>query len=142
MKYDISRLEDHIDVCKTIAKEYSRTPFALLLLQGTLGAGKTTFAKCFLEQMGVKEVIQSPTYTVMRSYEGAGIPLYHIDLYRLSSVEEVMEYGILDLIAREQGIFLIEWPALIREELVGVAPCSTLEFTIEGEERTLTRTMS
>lgn len=90
------------------------------LLFGELGAGKTTFAKGFAKGLGVSNRIISPTFTIIRDFEVSKKDikrLYHIDLYRLSSEEEVLALGITDLIKDPQNVILIEWPEKIGKYL-------------------------
>jgi len=78
-----------------------------LALLGPLGAGKTEFAKGFAAGLGVTETVNSPSFTLMAEYAGR-LPLYHLDLYRLSGAAEAIDGGLLD--EREaQGVTLIEW---------------------------------
>jgi tRNA threonylcarbamoyladenosine biosynthesis protein TsaE len=78
-----------------------------LALHGPLGAGKTEFAKGFARGLGVREVVLSPSFTLMAEYAGR-LPLFHLDLYRLGGDAEAFEGGLLD--EREgEGVTLIEW---------------------------------
>lgn len=84
-----------------------------LALHGPLGAGKTQFAKGFAAGLGVREVVLSPSFTLMAEYEGR-LPLFHLDLYRLGSDAEAYEGGLLD--EREAGgVTLIEWGERLSE---------------------------
>src|SRR5699024_12363354 len=82
-------------------------PGDVLLLEGNLGAGKTTFTKGLAEGLGINRVIKSPTYTLIREYEDGRLPLYHMDVYRLE------ESGSTDLGLEEyfegEGVSVIEW---------------------------------
>ncbi len=81
----------------------------VITLRGTLGAGKTTFARAFIQAwLGAPCTVPSPTFTLVQIYEKAEQTLYHFDLYRLNSIEEVLELGIEE--ALYTGITLIEWP--------------------------------
>jgi tRNA threonylcarbamoyladenosine biosynthesis protein TsaE len=76
-------------------------------LMGPLGAGKTEFAKGFALGLGVTEMIDSPSYTLMAEYSGR-LPLFHLDLYRLREPREAIDGGLLDERERH-GVTLIEW---------------------------------
>ncbi len=77
-------------------------------LIGALGAGKTTFARGFLRALGIEEEIPSPTFNLLLTYDTAPGTVWHFDLYRLGSPDEVIELGLEDAFA--DGICLIEWP--------------------------------
>lgn len=82
-------------------------PGAVVTLDGSLGAGKTTFAKGIGEALGIQEPIKSPTFTILSVYEGTMI-LNHFDLYRISHVEELETLGFTEPLY-SGGITLIEW---------------------------------
>jgi tRNA threonylcarbamoyladenosine biosynthesis protein TsaE len=86
-------------------------PGAVLAVDGDLGAGKTHFAKAFAAALGVQDIVNSPTYTLIKEYEGAKLPFYHMDVYRLS-LEEADELG-LDEYFHGNGVTLVEWASLI-----------------------------
>ncbi|KGO94693.1 tRNA (adenosine(37)-N6)-threonylcarbamoyltransferase complex ATPase subunit type 1 TsaE [Flavobacterium subsaxonicum] len=82
----------------------------IILLHGTMGAGKTTFIKALARQLGVKEMTSSPTFSLVNEYETEdGRTLYHFDLYRLNSEEEAYDMGI-DEYFYSGSLCLIEWP--------------------------------
>lgn len=76
-----------------------------ILLEGDLGAGKTTFTKGIGKALGITKTINSPTFTIMKCYKGK-YPLYHLDLYRLNGVNT--EFDLEEYI--DNGISVIEWP--------------------------------
>ena len=86
-----------------------------ILLQGTLGAGKSVMARGIARGLGVPEdiPITSPTFTLMNHYP-ARIDLYHFDLYRLADTEELIEIGFDDF-AHGQGVALVEWPERLED---------------------------
>jgi tRNA threonylcarbamoyladenosine biosynthesis protein TsaE len=86
----------------------------LVLLSGELGAGKTTLAKGIISELGAahEEDVTSPTFTLVHTFSGP-VKVYHVDLYRVSEVQEFDSLGLEDLFA-EPAIVLIEWPERMR----------------------------
>ena len=82
------------------------------MLGGDLGAGKTTFTKAVLKNLGVKDDVTSPTFTIMREYRGKKHKIYHFDMYRLTNGQEAKEFGLEDYIysKNKDSIVFIEWP--------------------------------
>ncbi|MEA2066379.1 MAG: tRNA (adenosine(37)-N6)-threonylcarbamoyltransferase complex ATPase subunit type 1 TsaE [Thermotogota bacterium] len=84
----------------------------VIFLRGELGSGKTTFVKGFATGFGIDErIVRSPTFTIVNEYSGVNLELIHIDLYRLRSMEEVIELAIEDIID-ETTVMVVEWPEL------------------------------
>ena len=82
-------------------------------LKGTLGAGKTTLIKSFMHSLGVKENITSQTFNIVKTYRVEKLRVFHVDLYRLSSIHEFLD---LDLpLNEEDTLFFIEWSDMIPE---------------------------
>jgi tRNA threonylcarbamoyladenosine biosynthesis protein TsaE len=82
-------------------------------LKGTLGAGKTTLIKSFMHSLGIKENITSPTFNIVKTYRVEKLRVFHVDLYRLSSIHEFLD---LDLpLYDEDTLFFIEWSDMIPE---------------------------
>jgi tRNA threonylcarbamoyladenosine biosynthesis protein TsaE len=107
-------------------------PGTVIALDGDLGAGKTRFSQAFAAAIGVKGVVNSPTFTIIKEYTSGSMPLYHMDVYRLSQ-EEADELG-LDEYFYGGGVSLVEWASLIPKLL----PEARLELYIEhlgGGER-------
>jgi tRNA threonylcarbamoyladenosine biosynthesis protein TsaE len=83
----------------------------VIALRGTLGAGKTVFAKGFAEALGVPPAqVTSPTFTLLNIYQGTALTVYHLDLYRLTSPEEAEGAGLFDYIGAPDAVTLVEWP--------------------------------
>lgn len=103
-------------------------PGALITLSGDLGAGKTTLTKSIGKALGVKKVINSPTFTILKSYKGT-LPLYHIDAYRLEGISQDLGF---EEVFDADGVCVIEWPHYIESQL----PKQRLEIEIlrSGEE--------
>ena len=87
----------------------------VISLRGSLGAGKTVFAKGFAEGLGITEAIVSPTFTLVQEYEGR-MKMYHLDLYRLSGEDEFESMGGEDFLYSD-GVTLIEWSEKIEDML-------------------------
>ena len=106
------------------AKEYAKTLRAgdVVLLNGEMGCGKTTFCKGVAQGLGVKDEILSPTYAYMNDYDGK---LYHYDCYRLSSGAEAEKLGLTDYFGGD-GVCLIEWS----ENIADVLPADCKKVTI------------
>lgn len=87
----------------------------LLLLNGDLGAGKTTLTQGIGEALGVRRPVKSPTFTIVREYEEAKLPIYHMDFYRL----ENDDLSSIDLSSylQQPGLVVIEWPEVVKADL-------------------------
>ena len=91
-------------------------PGDVLVLTGDLGAGKTQLTKGVAAGMGVEGDVTSPTFTIEMVYEGAGMPLYHFDLYRLDDPDQLEDTGIFDVLGAD-GVCSIEWGEQFSEEI-------------------------
>jgi len=91
-------------------------PGQIYTLIGDLGVGKTVFTQGLAAGLGIREPVNSPTFTIVQIYEEGRIPLYHFDVYRIGDVEEMEEIGYEDYFYG-QGVCLIEWADLIQEIL-------------------------
>ncbi len=102
-------------------------PGFCLYLSGELGAGKTTFTRCFLRQLGVLGPVKSPTYALVESYTppNAGCSVHHFDLYRLQSPVELHYIGLEDYFSAG-AIVILEWP----EKGEGVLPLADIVCTL------------
>ena len=99
---------------------------------GKMGAGKTTFIKALCEEMGVDDVITSPTFAIVNEYRTQdGHPIYHFDFYRIKRIEEVYDMGYEDYFF-SGALCLIEWPELIEELLPDDAVKVQIEETTDG----------
>ena len=108
----------------------------IVAFHGQMGAGKTTFITAVCEALGVKDVVNSPTFTLVNEYrDGAGNPVYHFDFYRINRLSEALDIGVFEYFD-SGALCLIEWPELIEELL----PEETLNVQIlveDAETRTL-----
>jgi len=87
----------------------------VLVLTGNLGAGKTTLTKGIAKGLDIDQMIKSPTYTIVREYEGR-LPLYHLDVYRIGNDPDSID---LDDFLYGDGVAVIEWGELLEEDLLG-----------------------
>ena len=100
---------------------------------GKMGAGKTTFIKAICEELGVDDVITSPTFAIVNEYQSAttGDSIYHFDFYRIKKLEEVYDMGYEDYFY-SGSLCLLEWPELIDDLLPEDATKVTIEATDDG----------
>ena len=121
---------DHIHEAarEFIAAMGDNTVFALY---GKMGAGKTTFVKALCQELGVEDVVTSPTFAVINEYcsDIAGEVIYYFDFYRIKKLEEVYDMGYEDYFY-SGALCFIEWPELVEELLPG----NTVKVTIEELE--------
>jgi tRNA threonylcarbamoyladenosine biosynthesis protein TsaE len=102
---------------------------------GHMGAGKTTFIKAICEELGVDDVITSPTFAIVNEYtDGNGTPVFHFDFYRIKRLEEVYDMGYEDYFYSGSLCF-IEWPELIEELLPDDAVRVHIEQQPDGSRR-------
>lgn len=115
MKITISSLDANNEAAKQfVAAMGSNRVFAFY---GKMGAGKTTFIKALCTELGVDDVITSPTFAIVNEYTaGDGSPIYHFDFYRIKKLDEVYDMGYEDYFYNG-GLCLIEWPELIESLL-------------------------
>ncbi|WP_303219280.1 tRNA (adenosine(37)-N6)-threonylcarbamoyltransferase complex ATPase subunit type 1 TsaE [Enterococcus asini] len=117
----LHNLEETEQFAKTIGQVAQ--PGDVLILSGDLGAGKTTLTKGIALGLGITQMIKSPTYTIIREYPGGRLPLYHMDIYRVTG-------GAGDLGLEEyfegEGLSVVEWGTLLEEDL----PADYLELTL------------
>ncbi len=115
-------------------------PSMVISLRGSLGAGKTVFARGVARSLGIKEAIVSPTFTLVQEYDGT-LPMYHMDLYRITSQEDFEMIGGEDMLY-SNGICLIEWSEVINDMLpkdtifinIIVNPDQSRTVTIDSKE--------
>ena len=83
-------------------------PGTVIAYRGDLGAGKTAFTRGLAKGLGVREAVTSPTYTIVNEYLGGRMPLFHFDMYRLGSEDELFDIGWEDYLERG-GVCAVEW---------------------------------
>lgn len=106
--------EDTYALGKKIGEE--ARPGEVYTLIGDLGVGKTVFTQGLAAGLGIMEPVNSPTFTILQSYEEGRLPFYHFDVYRIGDISEMDEIGYEDCFYGD-GVSLIEWADLIREIL-------------------------
>ena len=121
----------------------SLRPGDVIAYFGDLGAGKTAFTRGIAEVLGVSEQVTSPTYTIVNEYLSGRLPLFHFDMYRLGSSDELFDIGWEDYLARG-GVCAVEWSENVEDALQdairitiekdSLAP-DTRHITIEGGSR-------
>jgi tRNA threonylcarbamoyladenosine biosynthesis protein TsaE len=98
---------------------------------GSMGAGKTTIIKAICETLGAKDIVTSPTFTIVNEYRTfSGESIYHIDFYRIKKTEEVFDFGIEEYLSSGSYCFM-EWPDLIE----GILPPETVNVRITVDDK-------
>lgn len=128
IKMEINNLKQTEELAKVFAKILK--PPMIILLNGDLGSGKTTFVKEVVSALGCDEVVTSPTFTLLNTYN-AKFPIYHFDMYRLSSAEEAMNVGFEEYFDKKHldGVCFVEWSSNV-EGLI-----KQVDYVIEIEKR-------
>ena len=113
MKVNTKTTEEMIALGEKIASKLNGGD--IILLQGELGAGKTTMSKGIAKGLGITDEIVSPTFTLMNVYENG--KLVHIDTYRLENADGLLEIGVEDYLGQADTITIVEWPEKIKNLL-------------------------
>ena len=123
MKYIVNSLEE----TKHVAEEFAKTlkEGDVVLLNGDLGAGKTTFTQFVFAFLGVNQVVNSPTFAILKSYEGK-FNFHHFDTYRIST-EEAIESGFDEVLNDKNSVIFIEWS----ENIAPLLPKNDIEINIK-----------
>lgn len=122
-QFHASSEKDTVRLAASLAR-YMRAG-SVIALDGDLGAGKTRFSRALAEALGVTAIVNSPTFTIIKEYQGEALPFYHMDVYRISP-EEAEELG-LDEYFFGEGVTVVEWASRIADLL----PSERLEIFIE-----------
>ena len=109
-------------------------PGTVIALVGDLGTGKTTLTKAIAEGVGVKDVITSPTFNIVKQYDSGRLPLYHFDVYRIGDVDEMNELGYEEYFYGN-GVCVIEWADIIEELIPEDALLIEIEYGEKEGER-------
>ena len=108
-------------------------PGTVIAYRGDLGAGKTAFTRGLARGLGYTDMVTSPTYTIVNEYLGGRLPLFHFDMYRLRSSDDLWDIGWEDYLDRN-GICAVEWSENVADALEGPLMI-TIEKTGEGSRR-------
>lgn len=120
----INGIEDLPRAAKVFLEK--KGPATVVAFYGSMGAGKTTFITALCRAMGVRDDVNSPTFTIVNEYrDGGGVPVYHFDFYRINRLSEAMDIGMFEYFDSGR-LCLIEWPEMIEELL----PEETLKVQI------------
>ena len=130
MQFNINKIEDWEKVVDEILPKLQHP---ILLLKGNLGAGKTTFSQFLLKKLGSKDEVSSPTYAIVNEYDSPKGKIFHFDLYRMKSIEEVYDIGMEEYLDNS-FLCIIEWPEIYEEELVDF-PHHEMKIENNGVER-------
>jgi tRNA threonylcarbamoyladenosine biosynthesis protein TsaE len=109
-------------------------PDDIVALIGDIGTGKTTLTKSIAEGLGITEMITSPTFTIVQEYMSGRIPLYHFDVYRLNSEEEMYELGYEEYFFGK-GVCVVEWADKILELIPQDSIIIRIEYGTNEEQR-------
>lgn len=127
MNFKSRSISDTQEIARELAKNLDH--IRIICLHGELGAGKTTFTKAFLEELGVKQRVISPTYTMVRSYHANKQKFVHIDAYRVGKNDSDLG-GIKELLGEKSSIIIIEWP----ERISDILPETRIDVDIIAEQ--------
>jgi tRNA threonylcarbamoyladenosine biosynthesis protein TsaE len=104
----------------------------VIALSGDLGAGKTQFVKGLARGLEISARVHSPTFTLVNEYGGGRLKLFHLDLYRLETAEQILSAGVEEFLSPD-GIAVIEWAERIRDLQSAIADCKNVQIEISGE---------
>lgn len=110
----------------------------IFTLEGAMGAGKTTLVKALCTAKGVADATASPTFSIINEYRsGNGLPIYHLDLYRLRDEEEAIGAGVEDTLYKPGATCFIEWPDII----AALLPADTirLQLSVQPDQKRVLR---
>ena len=137
MKYMTNSPEETEKIGAALAEKME--PGTVIAYRGDLGAGKTAFTRGLARGLGYAEPVTSPTYTIVNEYLGGRLPLFHFDMYRLHSADDLWNIGWEDYLERG-GVCAVEWSENVAEALEGAITVSieklddtTRRITIEAE---------
>lgn len=133
----MKKIINNIEEMQSFAKEFGKSLKGgeVILLNGDLGAGKTTFVRFVLESLGVDEPVSSPSFTIMKNYANKDFKFYHFDMYRIENIDETYEFGFEEYIQNSaDSVVFIEWAERV-EELLTNTKVININFKRLGEEK-------
>src|SRR5690606_9036825 len=111
MKMEIHSLEQLDFLVRKLIPEVKHK---IVVFEGDLGAGKTTFIKSLVKELGSKDEVSSPTFSIVNEYSIPNVKVFHFDLYRVKSEDEALDFGVEEYL--DSGSFcFIEWPEIIMD---------------------------
>ena len=113
------------------------SPGAVVAYRGGMGAGKTAFVRGMAQGLGIAQRVTSPTFTIVNEYEGGRLPLFHFDMYRLGSADDLFDIGWEDFL-RRGGICAVEWSETVQEALDADTIYVDIRRGAEDNQRVLT----
>jgi len=128
------------DLAKKIKKDWPKNKACLLALEGDLGGGKTTFLQGFAKGMGIKEIILSPTFVIMKRFkikDSRFKNFYHLDCYRLKNAKDVLGLGFSEILFCLENIVAVEWSDKIKKVLPKTAIWAEFKF-VDDKKRKIT----
>ncbi len=130
MKFVVNSLDETKKLAQNFAKELKIGQ--VVLLNGDLGAGKTTFTQFVFAALGVKDVVNSPTFSILKTYQGKDITLHHFDTYRIGE-EEAIESGFDEILSDRNSVIFIEWSENISSLLPKHCICVNIKLLDENK---------
>ena len=131
-EFHTQSVEETEGVGRTLALMLDKSKPQFIAMYGDLGVGKTAFVRGIASVLAPNARVKSPTYTVVNKYEGECLPLYHLDVYRISDEDELYSIGFDDYV--NTGICVVEWSENIPESVPRDAISVTIEKTGENFE--------
>lgn len=136
MQYRLKNEEEWTNVVVELLDRLSNGIVTVIALQGDLGAGKTTFVKSFMKDIGSINLVNSPTFSIVNEYESNRGVVYHMDLYRLESIEELLDIGFEEYIDSGE-LCIIEWPEIAFPILKD--SCILISITLNDENERIVK---
>lgn len=131
MKTEIHSLEELDFLARKLISEFKHK---IVLFEGDLGAGKTTFIKSLVKELGSRDEVNSPTFSIVNEYSIPNDKVFHFDLYRVKSEDEALDFGVEEYL--DSGSFcFIEWPEIIMDLLED--NYHTIKIISEAGQRTI-----